>query len=132
MNDQPSDIVITISITPAANGKRKIIISGAPEKEMPVVRTGTFPDLHRLIDETWVKLMKREPQVVTIKEKVKSAKSKVQKAHGDQLDADNEQDEVPDAAEQAIDEQAPPLTEPDDTIEQAEQDLPKIEGDTDE
>lgn len=133
MSDKPNDIIITITIAPAVNGKRKVLISGAPEKEMPIVRAGVFADVHRLFDETWVALMKREPQVV----KVESEKLKVKSQskgtagtagnHDDPLDADV--DDASDPVEQAIDDATPPNADaPDDTIEQAE--LPEIEGDT--
>ena len=67
-------IILTIQILPPANGKRKVIVSGAPEKEMPVVRLGTFAERHALEDAVWLELMKREPQLVTVKvEKSKPA-----------------------------------------------------------
>lgn len=68
MSDKPSDIILTITVSPLANGKRKVLVGGAPEKEMPVVRAGAFAELHDLIDQVWIALMKREPQVVTVKE----------------------------------------------------------------
>ena len=68
MSDKPSDTIITVTISPVVNGKRKLVISGAPKGEMPVVKAGVFADVHRLFDETWVELQKRKPQVVTVKE----------------------------------------------------------------
>lgn len=129
MSDKPSDIILTITIAPAVNGKRKIIVSGAPEKEMPVVRTGMFPDLHRLLDETWVELMKRQPQIVTIKEARNAAKEKKSAKKGDDegldvtdeietLNADGDQSDADDEESEA---QADTPTEP--------EDLTTIEGD---
>ena len=67
-------VILTVLILPPANGKRKVIVSGAPEKEMPVVRLGTFAERHALEDAVWLELMKREPQLVTVKvEKSKPA-----------------------------------------------------------
>ena len=51
----------------------------------------------------------------------------------DEINALNEDgggDDAPDPAEKAIDDATPPIAEPDDTIEQAEIELPVIEGDT--
>lgn len=60
-------ILVTIEIGVLKDGKRKLTISGAPEKEMPVVRTGIFADVHTLFDQVWIELQKREPQPITIK-----------------------------------------------------------------
>lgn len=62
-----STTVITITIYPAKNGKRRIVMTGAPEGEMPEVRTGVFAELHRLVDDVWATLLKRKPQVVKVK-----------------------------------------------------------------
>ena len=83
MTDKPSDIILTITVSPLANSKRQVLVSGAPEKEMPVVRTGLFPELHGLIDQVWIELMKRKPQVVTVKvEKPKTTAAGEQGSRG--------------------------------------------------
>lgn len=64
---EPKPITLTIVVLPIKNGKRSIVVSGAPEGEMPIVETGVFADLHRLIDQVWLTLLQRKPQVVTIK-----------------------------------------------------------------
>jgi hypothetical protein len=61
---EPS-IVITITVSPLKNGKRAILLSGAPEGEMPEMRVGVFSQLHPLLDEVWVTLHKRKSQLVT-------------------------------------------------------------------
>mgnify|MGYP001581900330 CR=1 FL=1 len=115
-NDTP--IILTVTIQPAAaNGKRKVIVSGAPEGEMPHIVTGEFPQLHTLIDQTYVALLKRDPQVVKVKKlesaadsakKSKSKPAKVASKKADQLDR-------PD----------------DDGKPESDSDLPVIEGDID-
>lgn len=147
MSDKPSDIIITIQISPLANGKRKIVVSGAPEKEMPAVYAGTFQDLHQLIDTTWRELMTRKPQVVKVSEPKSEKPASKPKKGDDQLD-DDEQDPAPDPAQTDIDAQTPPIAEePEDTTDEAEQhaqdlidksndkaedELPVIEGDDEE
>ena len=59
--DKP--IVITITVLPLAKGKRKLIVSGAPQGEMPVVRTGEFAQVHQMVNAAWAELVKRKPQV---------------------------------------------------------------------
>ncbi len=77
MSDNPN-VVVTITIYPFDKGKRKVLVSGAPEGEMPVVHTGQFAELHALIDRTWIELSTRKPQVVTRRagEKAKPDKTK--------------------------------------------------------
>lgn len=59
-------IVITLEIFPTdAKGNRKLILTGAPKNQMPELRAGAFADRHQLLDELWIALLKREPQVVT-------------------------------------------------------------------
>ena len=72
--DKP--VVITVTVLPLKNGKRRIMVSGAPEGEMPLVARGVFADLHKLIGQMWLAIQTREPQVVT----VKAAKAKNDKA----------------------------------------------------
>jgi len=38
MTDKPSDIILTITVSPLANSKRQVLVSGAPEKELPTGR----------------------------------------------------------------------------------------------
>lgn len=65
----PADksIVITITVLPFAKGKRRLIVSGAPQGEMPVVHTGEFAQVHQLINSAWAELVRRKPQVPKVK-----------------------------------------------------------------
>lgn len=58
-------IVLMVEVLPAdARGNRKIIVSGAPKEEMPLVRAGLFANRHALLDEIYRDVMKRKPQVI--------------------------------------------------------------------
>lgn len=67
-NATPSNqktIVLMVEVLPAdAKGNRKIIVSGAPKEEMPIVRAGLFANRHSLLDEIYRDVMKRKPQVI--------------------------------------------------------------------
>jgi hypothetical protein len=71
----PAPTLLTVTVMPAKNGKRKIIVSGAPAGEMPIVRTGLFADRHVLLDEVWGELQHRKPQVVKAKGQTKKDKA---------------------------------------------------------
>lgn len=58
-------VILTVTIFPLRNGKRPLVISGAPDGEMPVVRAGNFSEIHPLFDELWLELIKRKPKIVT-------------------------------------------------------------------
>lgn len=59
-------IVLMVEVLPAdARGNRKIIVSGAPKDEMPVVRGGLFANRHALLDDVYRGVMKRAPQIIT-------------------------------------------------------------------
>jgi hypothetical protein len=135
MSDPKTEIVLTITVT-EKNGKPHILVSGAPAHEMPIVRSGLFADRHRLLDEVWVEIKKRKPQIV----KVKSEKPAVKKPTSiakDELKSDQLVDE---ATEQiadeapAADDGAPESGEDDDTPiatgVRSDEPLPPIEGDT--
>ena len=70
-------IVITLTVYPphATNGARPVIVTGAPEGELPSVFRGGFSDLHRLIDQAWIEVNTRKPLVVAPATK-KSGKGK--------------------------------------------------------
>lgn len=77
MDAKQKDIIITIQVSPVSGGKRKVLISGAPEQEMPIVRAGVFADMNRLLGEVWIELQKRKPQVVKVpKEKTEKSETK--------------------------------------------------------
>lgn len=60
---EPKPIVMTIAVYPPRKGQRQIVVSGAPEGELPAVRSGVFADLHQMINQMWMELIKRKPQV---------------------------------------------------------------------
>lgn len=134
---EPKPTIITVEIAPLKDGKRKVVVSGAPEKEMPVMKVGSFAELHHMIDVVWIELQKREPQVVTVKEeKAKTAtKPPVKKDDADKADAGPETaetaitetvDEAPDPAEKALDDAGGNVIQ--DAPDEPEA-LPEIEGD---
>ncbi len=143
MDTKPKDTIITITVSPVANGKRRVLISGAPEQEMPVVRVGTFAELHHLLDEVWVMLQKRKPQVVKVKAEKPAAKPTAKTAATKSEDADQDEveegtkqgdqlvedtpDEAPDPVKKAFDDAGGNLLR--DVPDEPEQ-LPLIEGDT--
>lgn len=99
MSDKTKTILITIEIGDFDKGKRKVTLSGAPVGEMPIVKTGTFAELHHLIDVVWIELAKRQPQLVTVKEdkKTKPATAKPKAGDGDEA----EETETAETAKQA-------------------------------
>lgn len=38
-----------------------IVVSAAPDGELPIIRTGVFAQLHPLINEVWAELQRRDP-----------------------------------------------------------------------
>lgn len=106
-----ASIVITITVSPLKNGKRAILLSGAPEGEMPEMRVGLFTQLHSLLDEVWVTLHKRKSQLVS---KPKAAAKSMPQATDDEAetaeptnaDATEEVDEVDEADAGAAQDQA--------------------------
>ena len=115
MNTKPIQLNITIQPA-AANGKRKVVVSGAPEGEMPHIITGEFSQMHALIDQTYVALLKRDPQVV----KVKNA------ASGD----DGAKKRKPVGAKHASPKSKPDQLDRSGDSPENDEELPVIEGDT--
>lgn len=62
-------ITLIVTIYPPKKGQRRIVISAAPEGEMPLIFDGLFTDRHALMDRAYAGVLKREPQIVTVKEK---------------------------------------------------------------
>lgn len=89
---EPKPVVLTVTIFPLKNGKRPLVISGAPDGEMPVVRTGNFSEIHRLFDELWLEMIKRKPKVVARPTASKSTE-RTSKASGE------DKDEAPESGE---------------------------------
>ena len=124
MNTKPIQLNITIQ-PPAANGKRKVVVSGAPEGEMPHILTGEFSQMHALLDQTYVALLKRDPQVVKVKnaesgdDGTKRRKNKSVRAISNRGDGGKRGDAKPDQLDRSGN-----------TPETNDEELPVIEGDT--
>jgi hypothetical protein len=92
--NDPKPITLIVTIYPPKKNKRRVVVSGAPEGEMPLIMDGLFPDRHALLDRVFALVLKRDPQVVTIAEqKVKAGKAKSITAGADDED-DPEDDTV--------------------------------------
>jgi hypothetical protein len=63
--DRPITLIVTVY--PPKKDKRRILISAAPDGEMPLMFSGLFPDRHALLDRAFAGVLKRDPQVVTVK-----------------------------------------------------------------
>jgi hypothetical protein len=106
--NDPKPITLIVTIYPPKKGVRKVIVSGAPNGEMPVLLGGPFQDRHVLLDQAYAAVVKRDPQLVTIKESVSRKGAKTQS------------------------EEEPGNREPDEGAENVDQlveELPAIEGD---
>lgn len=137
MANELKPIVLTVTIYPPKKGVRKVVVTGAPEGEMPLLLEGVFAERHALIDQAFSGVLKRDPQVVTLKEE-KPAKSK---SKGTAADDDGEQGDeaAADASDQLVSEDGPLPASPVDTGGEKETaqlsdisepaDLPVIEGD---
>lgn len=84
-------IVITIEIDPPKDGGRAIIASGAPQGEIPEIRSGSFANLHQLVNEVWAALQRREemkpdPTLTAAKE------DKKKKGEGDKAEENEDAD----------------------------------------
>lgn len=92
---QPKPITIAVLVAPPTKEGRLIVVSAAPEGELPVIKTGVFAQLHPLINEVWGELQRREPLLpdpATMTEKpapvaAKSAQKKDQDAGKDKTEA---------------------------------------------
>lgn len=112
---EPKPIVVSMTIYPIKHGVRKVLVSAAPIGEMPLVVGGTFQERYNLLDTAYAGVMKRDPQLVTIKEP-KAGKSKSITAEVD--------DDTPEATDQLVSGESVPVS----PITEAEN-LPAIEGD---
>ena len=107
LNDQT--IIITATVGPLKNGKRAVLVSAAPEGELPVVEMGNFAELKTLFDTVWLALLKRAPMVVPDKaRKGEPEKTKPPAAKSDTAD-DDETENVETLDENGFD-AYPPMT----------------------
>jgi hypothetical protein len=110
-----TEIVITLTVKEPKGKGRPIIVSAAPAGEMPLILTGLFQDRHRLLDEIWIDLLTRKPQIVKVAAAKVADEKKVAEKDGDE----SEEAEAPAAETEE---------KPDQLVRPAE-DLPVIEGD---
>ena len=124
LNEQT--IIITATVAPLKSGKRAVIVSAAPESELPVILSGNFDELKTLFDEAWLALLKRKPVVVPDKaRKVEAEKPAPNK------DAAPEPDDEPETVEtDTIEPEPAPVVEPEpEPVEPAPDQLVRIEND---
>ena len=124
LNDQT--IIITATVAPLKGGKRAVIVSAAPEGELPVILSGNFAELKTLFDDAWLALLKREPVVVPDKaRKVEAEKPAPNK------DAAPEPDDEPETVEtDTIEPEPAPVVEAEpEPVEPAPDQLVRIEND---
>lgn len=122
--DKPMTIIVTV--LPPKRGGRTMIVSAAREGEMPIVLDGLFADRHHLLDQAYAAVLKREPQVVTIKEEKTSKANRAPKPaeqEADEAEEDGKEEKIVADVDTARDGDqlvaAKPVTE----------ELPAIEGD---
>ncbi|MGV0976389.1 MAG: hypothetical protein ACOYBO_10715 [Azonexus sp.] len=117
-NDQ-KPITLIVTIYPLKKNTRRVVVSGAPEGEMPLIMDGLFPDRHALLDRVFALVLKRDPQVVTIAE----PKTKTGKAKSITAGADDDEEETETTDQLVTGDTVPvsPSTEA--------ENLPAIEGD---
>jgi hypothetical protein len=119
-------VVLTVTVYPPKKNKRMVVVSGAPEGEMPLFLTGLFQDRHTLLDQAYAQCLKRDQQLVTIAEP-KSKKSGIKYGPGATVENDDEDEETPETTGQLVtDETAEDV--PVSPSTEAEN-LPAIEGD---
>ena len=136
--DAPKPITLIVTIYPPKKGQRHVMVSGAPEGEMPLLFTGIFQERHALLDQAFAGVLKREPQIVTLKDD-KPGKSKSITASADDDDDSTESTKQSDASDQLVSDDGLPSpigegqgdgeSVPVSPITSAD-DLPAIDGDT--
>ncbi len=128
MSDNP--IVLTLTIYPAKKNQRKIAVTGAPEGEMPLLLEGVFAERHALLDQAFTAVLKRDPQIISLKTDHK-AKTGVKFGPGATVDDDDEAEtETADPADAAAEESEAPDAASGNISNATDADLPAIDGDT--
>lgn len=124
-------MTIIVTLLPPKKGKRKLVISAAPEGEMPLLITGEFSERHALLDRAYATVMKRDPQVVTLPaDKTTNKANRAPKTDAqisDEVEEAADQEPAPLDRASVTDESVPvsPIIGTEETDE-----LPAIEGDT--
>jgi hypothetical protein len=114
-------VVLTVTVYPPKKGVRKVVVSGAPEGEMPLMLTGLFQDRHTLLDQAYAQCLKRDPQLVTIVE----TKPTVSKAKSITAGADDDETDEAETTDQLVED----LTPSPSPLGEGDEDLPAIECD---
>jgi hypothetical protein len=133
----PKPITLIVTIYPPKKNTRRVVISGAPEGEMPLMLDGLFPERHALLDRVFAMVLKRAPQLVTLKaDKPGKSKSVTAGADAEEEPGNREPDEAADATQSAASDQ---LVSADTDAESvpvssiigttSNEELPAIEGD---
>jgi len=135
MNPDPIlPVVLTVTVYPPKKNKRMVVVSGAPEGEMPLVLTGLFQERHALLDQAYAQCMKRKPQLVTLKGDKSSKPDKAKSITGGVEDDDEETSVTEsDATDQLVTDaevSEPKNAESVPVSPITESELPLIEGDT--
>lgn len=115
-------VTIIVTVLPPKKGGRKMLVSAARDGEMPLVLSGLFADRHHLLDQAYAMAMKREAQIVTVKEDKKKRGQEEEEPGNREPDEDGERKIVAEIDTARDGDQlvaAKPVTE----------ELPAIEGD---
>lgn len=133
--DAPKPITLIVTIYPPKKNVRHVMVSGAPEGEMPLLFTGIFQDRHALLDQAFAGVLKREPQTVTLK----ADKSKSVTADPDAEEPGNREPDEDAASDQLVSDDGLPSPVGEGQGEgesvpvspsTSSEDLPQIDGDT--
>lgn len=133
--DAPKPITLIVTIYPPKKGQRHVMVSGAPEGEMPLIFTGIFQERHALLDQAFAGVLKREPQIVTLKDDKPGKPDKAKSITGGVEDDDEETSVTEsDATDQLVTDAD--VSEPENAESvpvspiTGSDELPEIEGDT--
>lgn len=133
--DAPKPITLIVTIYPPKKGQRHVMVSGAPEGEMPLIFTGIFQERHALLDQAFAGVLKREPQIVTLKDDKPGKPDKAKSITGGVEDDDEETSVTEsDATDQLVTDAE--VSEPENAESvpvspiTGSDELPEIEGDT--
>ena len=126
LNEQT--IIITATVAPLKGGKRAVIVSAAPEGELPVILSGNFAELKTLFDEAWLAILKREPVVVP--DKARKGEAEKPAPHKDTAPEPDDADDANDDETETVEPEPAPVVEPEpEPIEPAPDQLVRIEND---
>ena len=127
MNLNEQTIIITATVAPLKNGKRAVIVSAAPEGELPVILSGNFAELKTLFDDAWLALLKREPVVVPDKARKGEVEKQVSKKDAA---PEPDDDEIETVETDTVEPEPAPVVEPAlKPVEPAPDQLVRIEND---